>query len=197
MFFVIFPSFWDLTLDWVENLLTLLLSFSIPGFIFARVQYTREQFSSTQFLDINCHYPAGLGLYKRLGWTSGPRKYMVAKNAKLQPIWFSAPVSWYLEITLFYMGFWKYVIILGEGSKRSPPPAPTPIKIHQNDLNLVKWHVLAKIDYHCPFFMHLDLNYYNFWPQKGPKNRCIFKRTEGSPFGLYMHPSSNLDLIHH
>ena len=120
MFFVIFPSFWDLTLDWVENLLTLLLSFSIPGFIFARVQYTREQFSSTQFLDINCHYPAGLGLYKRLGWTSGPRKYMVAKNAKLQPIWFSAPVSWYLEITLFYMGFWKYVIRWG-GDQNDPP----------------------------------------------------------------------------
>ena len=34
-----------------------------------------------------------------------------------------------------------------------------PIKIHQNDSNLVKRHVLAKTDYFCPLFMHLELNY--------------------------------------
>ena len=32
-----------------------------------------------------------------------------------------------------------------------------PIKIYQNDSNLVKRHVLAKIDYFCPLFMHLEL----------------------------------------
>ena len=27
-------------------------------------------------------------------------------------------------------------------------------------------HVLAKIDYCCPFFMHLELKCYHFWPKK-------------------------------
>ena len=59
-----------------------------------------------------------------------------------------------------------------------------PIKIHQNDSNLVKIHVLAKIDYCCPLFMHLELNHYHFWPQKGPKNQCIFTRIEGFPLWI-------------
>ena len=73
-----------------------------------------------------------------------------------------------LEIR-YYMG----------GSKQSPP-----IKIHQNDSDLVKRHVLTKIDYFCPLFMHLELNYYHFWPKKGPKNQCIFTRIEGSPLWI-------------
>ena len=47
-------------------------------------------------------------------------------------------------LTLFYMGFWRYVNTWG-GSKQSPP-----IKIYQNDSNLEKKHVLAKIDHSCP-----------------------------------------------
>ena len=84
----------------------------------------------------------------------------------------------YQSLTPLYMGFWRYVITW-EGIKTIPP-----IKIHQNDSNLVKRHVLAKIDYCCPLFMHLELNYYHFWPQKGPKYRCIFTRIEGSPLWL-------------
>ena len=61
-----------------------------------------------------------------------------------------------------------------------------PIIIHQNSSNLVKRHDLAKIDYCCPLFMHLELNHYHFLLQKGPKNECIFRRIEGSPFGLYV-----------
>ena len=37
--------------------------------------------------------------------------------------------------------------------------------------------------------MHLELNYYHFWPKKGPKNRCILTCIEGSPFGLYVKKS--------
>ena len=37
-----------------------------------------------------------------------------------------------------------------------------PVKIHRNDSNLVKRHVLAKIDCFCSLFMHLELNYYHF-----------------------------------
>ena len=81
-------------------------------------------------------------------------------------------------LTLFYMGFWRYVNTWG-GSKQSPP-----IEIHQKDSNLVKRHVLAKIDYCYPLFMHLDLNHYHFWPQNGPKNRCIFRHIEGSPLWI-------------
>ena len=44
------------------------------------------------------------------------------------------------------------------------------IKIYQNDSNLVKMHVLAKINYCCPLLMHLKLNYYHFWLKKGQKN---------------------------
>ena len=58
---------------------------------------------------------------------------------------------------------------------------PPLIKSKKNDWNLVKRHVLAKIDYFCPLFMPLELNYYHFWPPKGPKNRCIFTHIEGSP----------------
>ena len=35
---------------------------------------------------------------------------------------------------------------------------------------LGKRHFLAKIDYCCPLFMHLKLNYYHFWLKKGQKN---------------------------
>ena len=65
----------------------------------------------------------------------------------------SPPLSF---LTLFYMGFWRYVNTWG-GIKTIPP-----IKSHQNDSNLVKRHVLAKIDYCCPLFMHLELNHYHF-----------------------------------
>ena len=44
-------------------------------------------------------------------------------------------------LTLFYMGFWRYVNKWGGGVKTIPP-----IKIRQNDSNLVERHVLAKID---------------------------------------------------
>ena len=84
----------------------------------------------------------------------------------------------YILLTLFYMGFWRYVNTWG-GSKRSPP-----IKIYQNDSNLEKKHVLAKIDHSCPLFMHLELNYYHFWPKIGPKNRPIFTSIEGSPLWI-------------
>ena len=66
------------------------------------------------------------------------------------------------------------------GFKSTPPPE---CKL-ENNWNLVKRHVFAKIDYYCPLFMHLELNYYHFWPIKGPKNRCIFTRIEGSPLGI-------------
>ena len=89
-------------------------------------------------------------------------------------------------LTLFYMGFWRYVNTW-VGIKTIPP-----IKIHQNDSNLEKSHVLAKIDHSCPLFMHLELNYYHFWPKKGHKNRCIFTRIEGSPFGFYVEKIVNV-----
>jgi len=60
-----------------------------------------------------------------------------------------------LFLTLFYMGFWSYVITWGI-------VLIPPIKIHQNDSIVVKRHVLAKIDCFCPLFMHLELNYYHF-----------------------------------
>ena len=47
-------------------------------------------------------------------------------------------------------------------------------------LKLGKRHFLTKIDCCCPLFMHLELNYYHFWLQKGPKNKWIFTRIEGS-----------------
>merc|ERR1712117_627870 len=54
---------------------------------------------------------------------------------------------------------------MGGGSNRPPL-----VKSSKNDSNLVKRHVLAKIDYCCPLLMHLKLNYYHFWLKKGQKN---------------------------
>ena len=76
---------------------------------------------------------------------------------------------------------WIIFLAFNKGGSIWPPL----VKSKKNDWNLVKRHVLAKIDYCCPLFMHLELNHYHFWPQKGPKNRCIFRRIEGSPFGFY------------
>ena len=39
------------------------------------------------------------------------------------------------------------------GGVKKPPPL---IKSYKNTSNLVKRHVLAKIDYFCPLFMHLE-----------------------------------------
>ena len=69
-----------------------------------------------------------------------------------------------LDLTLFYMGFWRYVNTNG-GSKRPPW-----LKTKKNDSSLVKRNILAKIDYYCPLFMH--------------KNWCIFTRIEGSPLWI-------------
>ena len=90
-------------------------------------------------------------------------KYFLWNTFVLNPI-----LHGLLEIR-YYMG----------GIKTIPP-----IKIHQNDSNLVKRHVLAKIDYFCPLFMHLELNKYHFRPQKGPKNSCVFTHVEGSPIWI-------------
>ena len=54
-----------------------------------------------------------------------------------------------------------------------------PIKIHQNDLNLVNRH-----ECYCTLFTHLKLNDFHFWPPKGPKNKCIFTHIEGSPLWI-------------
>ena len=54
-------------------------------------------------------------------------------------------------------------------------------------LKLGKRHFLAKIDYCCPLFMHLELNYYHFWLKKGQKN-CrrvgLNRGIEGSPLWI-------------
>ena len=98
--------------------------------------------------------------------------------------WVTKPFFQFLEqqqkrrLILFYMGFWRYVNTWG-GSKGSPP-----VKIYQNDSNLGKRHVLAKIDHSCPLFMHLESNYYHFWPKIGPKNKPIFTCIEGSPLWI-------------
>ena len=67
-------------------------------------------------------------------------------------------------LTLFYTGFFLYVKIRG-GVFLTPPW----LKL-EKWLKLGKRHFLAKIDYCCPLFMHLKLNYYHFWLKKGQKN---------------------------
>ena len=66
-------------------------------------------------------------------------------------------------LTLFYTGFFLYVKIRG-GVFLTPPW----LKL-EKWLKLGKRHFLAKIDYCCPLFMHLKLNYYHFWLKKGQK----------------------------
>ena len=94
-------------------------------------------------------------------------------------------IHYHFSDILDFMGFNTILhglleILYHMGGDQTIPP----IKIHQNDSNLVERHVLAKIDYCCPLFMHLELNHYHFWPQKGPKNRCIFRHIEGSPLWI-------------
>ena len=60
----------------------------------------------------------------------------------------------------------------GGGGQIAPPLS----KARKNDWNLVNRDDFAKIDYCCLLFMHLELNHNHFWPQKGPKNKCIFRR---------------------
>ena len=62
-------------------------------------------------------------------------------------------------------GLFLYVKIRG-GSFWPPPPW---LKL-EKWIKLGKRHFLAKIDYCCPLFMHLELNYYHFWLKKGQKN---------------------------
>ena len=66
-------------------------------------------------------------------------------------------------LTLFHMGFF-YTLRYGGGSFWPPW-----LKL-EKWLKLGKRHFLAKIDCCCPLFMHLELNYYHFWPKKGQKN---------------------------
>ena len=59
----------------------------------------------------------------------------------------------FFRLTQFYMGFWRYVNTWG-GVKLPPPPSL--IQSKKNDWNLVKRHVLAKIDCFCPLSMLLE-----------------------------------------
>ena len=110
---------------------------------------------SYHHITASCDLIPLMGQTKEVGiWSDrGTYKSYTAPMTKPQP---NRVLELILGLTLFYMGFWRYVITLG-GSKRSPP-----IKISQNDSNLVKRHVLAKIDHCCPLFMHLELNHYHF-----------------------------------
>ena len=85
------------------------------------------------------------------------------------------------QLTLFYTGFFLYVKIRG-GVFLTPPW----LKL-EKWLKLGKRHFLAKIDYCCPLFVHLELNYYHFWPKKGQKNwrrRGSNRGIEGSPLWI-------------
>ena len=70
---------------------------------------------------------------------------------------------------------------MGGGLNQNDSP---PIKIHLNDSNLAKRHVLAKVDYFCPSFMHLELKNCHFWPLKETNNKCVIACIEGSHFWI-------------
>ena len=86
-----------------------------------------------------------------------------AKSIQIKGICFENENYSFFTVNPILHGLLEIHYYMG-GSKRSPP-----IKIHQNDSNLVKRHFLAKIDYCCPLFTHFKFNYYHFWPQKGSK----------------------------
>ena len=127
---------------------------------------------------------------KTVLWSLNMNKWLLASKYSNLAI----STLWYLPLLhaakcMYTFRVWEVVfnpILYGLFFIRQKTPPPPWLKL-EKWLKLGKRHFLAKIDCCCPLFMHLELNYYHFWPKKGQKNwrrRGSNRGIEGSPLWI-------------